>query len=334
MNNLRKAFALVLVFGLGCQPAFSWGLEGHLWINQVAAMKIPKSMPLFLRNAVARITYLGPEPDRWRNQVSEPQLKYSQEPDHFFDTEALPADLGELPDARYRFITRLHEARAKALAAGVDKKKADELLPEHIGFQPYIALEVYGRLKVAMREYRHLKAEKKPTAGVEQNIIFYAGWLGHYVADASQPLHVTVNYDGWVQENPNGYTTQKGLHSDFESRFVKENMSPKSFSGLVHEPVQLKDPFHDYQAYMKETLAQVPKLYDIEKAGGLKEKGSQEARDFTNQRLAAGAQMLLNMWYTAWQESAVDPPDPYAKSNADTKPRQKTAPKDASPKKD
>ncbi len=42
---------------------------------------------------------------------------------------------------------------------------------------------------------------------MEAAIIFYAGWLGHYVGDGSQPLHVTVNYNGWTGPNPHGYTT-------------------------------------------------------------------------------------------------------------------------------
>jgi hypothetical protein len=56
----------------------------------------------------------------------------------------------------------------------------------------------------------------------------------------------------------------------------------------------------------------MPKVYELEKAGGFKGKGSPEALEFTRKRLAAGSQMLLNLWYTAWMESAVEPPDPYA----------------------
>ena len=314
MRQSFRAVAAILIFVVlaAQQPAGAWGVEGHTWINRVAAEALPKTMPPFLRRAAGRLAYLGPEPDRWRNAVSEPQLKYSQEPDHFFNSESLPADFGPLPDGRYRFIQRLYEKRAAALQAGADKKEADELLPENVGFQPYIVMEVYGRLKAAFREYRHIKAAGQKTFGVEQNIILYAGWLGHYVADGSQPLHVTVKYDGWTGPNPSGYRTKKGIHWDYESRFVKENITPREFAPLVKTPVQLKEPFLDYQNYIKESLAQVEPLYQLEKAGALEGRGSEEARQFTRQRLAAGAQMLANLWYTAWMESAVDPPDPFA----------------------
>ncbi len=314
MKAWRGAACLwVFVVFLAQIPAVSWGEEGHLWINLVAAQRLPKTMPGFLRANAQRISWLGPEPDRWRNPASEPSLKYAQEPDHFIDMERIPADFGDLPTDRYQFIRRLHEARAKALAAGVDKKKADELLPEKVGMQPYITMEIFDRLKVAFREYRHARKAKRPTANAEQNAIFYAGWLGHYVADGSQPLHVTINYDGWVQENPNGYTGPRhGVHWDYESRFVKENIAIKDFAPLVHEPAQLQHPFADYLRYLHESLSLVEPLYRLETAGGLKGKGSPEAREFTRKRLAAGSQMLMNLWYTAWMESATDPPDPYA----------------------
>src|SRR5205823_11030151 len=67
-----------------------------------------------------------------------------------------------------------------------------------ICFQPYITMEVYDRLRNAFREYRHMKTAGQDATQAEQNAIFYAGWLGHYVADGSQPLHVSVSYDGWV----------------------------------------------------------------------------------------------------------------------------------------
>jgi hypothetical protein len=310
---MRRTCALLLIVLFAVpQSAFAWGNDGHMWINYVAAKRLPKSMPAFLRDSADRLEYLGPEPDRWRNQYSEPQLKYSQEPDHFIDWENLPADFGPLPDGRWRFVQRLYEFRQKALASGVDPKVADRMLPDKVGFQPYIALEIYGRLKVAFREYRHAKAEHRSTQGIERNIVYYAGWLGHYVADAANPMHVTVNYDGWVLDNPSGYRTQKGLHSEFETKFVHDNLTRKDFEPLTKEGHQLQNPWVDYQSYIQSSLGQVKPLYELEKAGAFKDKGTPEGREFVKQRLAAGAEMLASMWYTAWMESAVDPPDPYA----------------------
>jgi len=319
------AVVLLIILVFGQIPAGAWGEEGHTWINEVAATKLPSSMPAFLHRARLRLGYLGPEPDRWRNQNSEPALKYSQEPDHFIDMERIPADFGELPRDRYLYMRRLFDERAKALAAGVDKKKADELLPDKVGLQPYIAMETMDRLRVAFREYRQLKAEGKNTYGVEQNIIFYAGWLGHYVADGSQPLHTTVNYDGWVTPpNPEGFSSEKGVHWNFESNFVKENIKPASFAALVKPAQELKDPWKEYLAYLRHSNSLVPEFYRLQKAGAFEGKGTPEGLRYTRERLAEGAQMLANLWYTAWVQSAVTPPDPYAPKAPGNQPQNKS----------
>lgn len=170
-------FALVTFTVTESDLAFAWGNEGHTYINRVATQKIPSSMPSFLRQAEVEISYLGPEPDRWRNPA-ELALKTAQEPDHFIDLERI-SWLDPLPRDRYEFYRKLYEKRAAS------PDHADDYLPEHVGLQPYITMEIYGRLKAAFREYRQQLAAHQPTAAVEQAIVFYAGWLGHYVADGS-----------------------------------------------------------------------------------------------------------------------------------------------------
>ena len=291
--------ALIALLSFQSANVFGWGNEGHEYINRVAAEHIPAEMPRFLRRAIAELTYLGPEPDRWRSP-SEYALKNAQEPDHYIDLERV-SWLDPLPPGRYEFYRKLYEKRA----ATTDHP--DDYLPERVGLQPYITMEVYGRLKAAFREYRHLRETHKPTAPVEQAIIFYAGWLGHYVADGSQPLHTTIQYNGWVGPNSNGYTTEHGIHAKFESTYVAQNITPKDFARFVKPPERLANPFSDYVAYLRESNRHVEKVYAIDKAGGFNGKCSPEAFDFTTHRLAAGSQMLLNLWYTAWIESATNP---------------------------
>jgi hypothetical protein len=313
--NLTRRFLALLLCAAVLLPIeflFSWGDEGHMLINGVAARHVPKSMPQFFRTASARarLEYLGPEPDRWHSKT-EYELKYAAEPDHFLDLERVAGM--PLPADRYQFYRKLEEKRAAAAAAGAKPADVELLLPEHVGLQPYIAMEIYGRLKVAFREYRRLQREKKPTLPAEQNAVYYAGWLGHYVADASQPLHSTVHYNGWTGPNPNGYTTSKKMHWNFEGAFVKTHLKDVQDIGtLVKAPVKLEHPFDDYMAYLRESNGQVEKLYQLEKAGAFKDAGTPEGLAFVRARMAAGAQMLVNLWYTAWVESEVVPPDPFA----------------------
>lgn len=314
MDKLRRGligWMLVALILLQSDAAQGWGNEGHTYVNRVAAEKIPATMPRFFRRAVTEIAYLGPEPDRWRSPT-EFALKNAQEPDHFIDLERVDW-LDPLPRGRYEFYRKLYEKRA----ATTDHP--DDYLPEHVGLQPYITMEVYGRLKAAFREYRKLKSDHQPTASVEHAIIFYAGWLGHYVADAAQPLHTTIQYNGWVGPNPNGYTTQHDIHAQFETAYVAANIAGKDFAGFVHAPEKLDDPFARYVAYLRQSNGLVEKVYAIEKAGGFREKGSPEAFEFTTHRLAAGSQMLLDLWYTAWLESATALPPPVYPPSAPVK---------------
>jgi hypothetical protein len=297
------SLGLVALVLMPNDAAVAWGNEGHTYINRVAAEKIPATMPRFLRRAVVEIAYLGPEPDRWRSP-SEFALKNAQESDHFIDLERV-SWLDPLPQGRYEFYRKLYEKRA----ATPSTDHPDDYLPERVGLQPYITMEVYGRLKAAFREYRQRQAAHQPMRAVEQAIVFYAGWLGHYVGDGSQPLHTTIQYNGWVGPNPNGYTTEHKIHAQFESAYVAANITAKDFAGLVKAPERLDDPFARYVAYLRQSNALVENVYAQEKAGGFTGKGSPAAFDFTTHRLAAASQMLLDLWYTAWLESAVPVPE-------------------------
>ena len=83
IRRFTASLVLLAVF-VPQQAAWGWGNEGHTYINRVAAQKLPSDVPLFLRRAVSELAYLGPEPDRWREN-SEPALKIAQAPDHFID---------------------------------------------------------------------------------------------------------------------------------------------------------------------------------------------------------------------------------------------------------
>ncbi|MGA2833592.1 MAG: nuclease [Terracidiphilus sp.] len=267
-------------------------------INKLAASSLPADVPAFLRSpdAITEIEYLGPEPDRWRSPA-EPELVAAQAPEHFMDMELADA-LGPLPHRRFDF-------EAKVFAAGQR--------PEKIGLQPWETEEVWERLKSAMREYRKLSAAKLDTRPVEQAIMFYAGWLGHYVGDGSQPLHVTIQFNGWTGPNPNGYTTDHKIHWQFEGPFVEANMHEADVRATM-TPVKAidGDMFDAYVAYLRTTKTYVEKVYQLDKVGGFIGAGTPESRQFTAERLGAGASMLRDMIYTAWLESAQPVPDPYA----------------------
>lgn len=284
---------------LSPHPGYAWGNEGHSLVNRLAALHLPADTPAFLRSpaAVREIEYLGPEPDRWRNPA-EAELDAAQAPEHFLKLELADA-LGPLPRRRLDF-------EALAFAHGQS--------PETIGLQPWQVTEVWQRLKVALREYRLRAAAHQDTSGPEQAALFYAGWLGHYVADGAQPLHDSIQYNGWVGPNPNNYTTAHTIHWQFEGPFVGANISAADVEPLLTplHPID-GDIFDAYVAYLRQSGTHAEEVYKLEKAGGFTGAGSPASRAFAAQRLAIGASMLRDMIESAWLESARPVADPFAK---------------------
>ncbi len=180
------------------------------------------------------------------------------------------------------------------------------LTPEKVGMQPWEVEEIWQKLKVDLREYRKAVAANQDLSGVEAAVLYDEGWLGHYVADGSQPLHVTIQYNGWTGPNPNGYTTEHHIHSQFESAYVSANVKPGDVRPLVEAsaPVAIDDEWGQYLGYLKQTSADVERVYQLDKGGGFTGAGTPEAKTFTEERLAAGAIELRNLIYSAWTHSA------------------------------
>ena len=314
----RAALASALIATIATQPAWAWGRDGHLMINRLAIQYLPSDVPAFLRDKTAldTVEYLGPEPDRWKGRA-ERELSDTQSPDHFLDYEwailaAAPCTTGpdcndgyKFPRERYDWIRALNAAQAK---------HPEIKLQENVGFQPWQVEEVWQRLKTDLREYRHLVAAHQPTGPDETAILFDAGWLGHYVADGSQPLHITIQYNGWQSStpNPNGYTTEHRIHSLFESSNVSANVKPSDVAPLVAaaKPVDITDEWNQYFQYIDHTHSLVEKTYQLEKTGAFKDAGTPDGKTFTDERLAAGAIELRDLIYSAWIHSG-DPVEEY-----------------------
>ena len=88
---------------------------------------------------------------------------------------------------------------------------------------------------------------------------------------------------------------------------MNANPEVTRIADLVGTPRHLERPFEDYVSYLRESQSKIERAYELEKLCGFDGKGTPESREFIRQQLACGSQMLLNMWYTAWIDSANDP---------------------------
>lgn len=294
-------FALfLLVAWLTMQPpvAQGWGAKGHEISGRAAALKLPDEMPKFFRRSVDQLGYLNPEPDRWRDRREsnlDRAMDAAAAPDHFLDMELVP-------DAAMKAINR-YDFTAEMIKAGQK--------PTTAGFSPYRMLELFQRLRVEFRLWR-AETDSKKRKWIEQRIINDAGVLGHYVSDGSNPHHTTIHFNGWSGANPNGYTTysrERGIHFRFEEEFVNGQVRFEDVLPLVGGTARVIDkPREAIWDYLRASNKLVEPLYVLDKKAQFSATNtSAEHKKFVVERIAAGAQMLRDLWWTAWVTSAPQP---------------------------
>jgi hypothetical protein len=283
--------AAALVLAAAPPDAVRWGRDGHRMVGLAAARHLPDDMPPFFRNAREQLAWLNYDPDRWRNDgMTESNEAWQY--DHFIDLEPVP-DAALAESSRYDYLLSLQRA-------GVDN-------PENLGLLPFRIVELTQRLTQGFSMWR---AETDPTIRgyIEQRIINDAGILGHYVADGANPHHSTIHYNGWSADSPNpdSYTLDRTFHRRFESDFVSSHIEPAEVEARATTPARvITDLRADVIAYVRRTNANVRRLYDLEKAETFSDRTRSPAHEqFAIERLAAGADMLRSIWYTAWMKSA------------------------------
>lgn len=284
-----------LALGAATSTVWAWGDDGHFLVNRSAALNLPEQMPSFFRDAVDELAWLAADPDRWRED-SEAALRAAQVPDHFVKLDTLGADF-VFPQHRFAYYAELEQMRA----AATDEAMRTALQPDQVGSQPYIVIELYDRLVVAFRQHRRLAPEGRGEL-VAGSAITWAGWMGHYVADAAQPMHTSVHYDGWVGDDDNGYRREPGIHWFFENDFVIANLDELQVADAIPAASVLREPFVAYVEYLRESRGFVDPVYRIEAAGGF-DVATEESLAFTRGRLRAATTMLRDLWFTAWVES-------------------------------
>ena len=113
-------------------------------------------------------------------------------------------------------------------------------------------------------------------------------------------------------DNPNGYATDKQFHARFESGFVRVNVRLADVLAQVDtvSARAARFPRGDHR-YVRESNSLVEPLYKLDKAHPFDSlPGVQENKSFAVDRLAAGARMLRDIWWTAWVTSAPTPGSP------------------------
>jgi hypothetical protein len=296
-------------------PARAWGAQGHQIISGAAISALPATMPGFLRTPAAHdeVKLLGPEPDRVKSSGKN-TLDDDDSPAHYVDvlddgSIAGVAKLNALP-----FDQRAYDAALRGASSPTDEW-VQGYLPYAIvdGWEHIVRDFAYWRLdaageKAAPAEDRAFFAYDR---GVREAVTLRdIGYWSHFVADASQPLHVSVHYNGWndakthaAYPNPQGYSDSKTIHSRFETALVRAVATEPLVAARVAPLKTSSDPIlSQIGAYLTTTESFVPAVYQLEAAGGINGR-SPAATALVLDRLAAGASEMRDLLVEAWQAS-------------------------------
>jgi hypothetical protein len=155
----------------------SWGFFAHRRINHVAVFTLPWAMAGFYEANIDFITQHAVDPDKKRYVDS------LEGPRHFFDAD----HYGKRPFMK--IPVKWKEAAKKYTADTLNKYGT---VPWEIQYQYYRLVDAFKRHDTT-------------------DILKISANLGHYIADAHVPLHLTQNYNGQL-------THQDGIHALWESR--------------------------------------------------------------------------------------------------------------------
>jgi hypothetical protein len=327
---MRLPALAALFITLTAVRVFAWDYEGHRVVNLTALASLPTDFPAFVKDPAARerIAFLSGEPDRWRN-VPDLPLKHASSPDHFIDFEDLePLGLSAatISEFRHVYTSQIFLARAARpdRFPDFDPAKNKDRTRELAGYLPWTITEFYARLKSAfsyLKAYEEGGGTPEEIANAQANIVYLMGVMGHYVGDGAQPLHTTKHYNGWVGDNPKGYTVDRKFHSWIDGGFLgksgglklaqlEQQVKPARRLATVAAPSGRDPIFEHAVTYLLDQFAHVEPLYALEKAGKLNpdNTASKEGKTFLEGQIVAAGHMLGSLWLTAWQEA---PPDTY-----------------------
>ena len=281
----KKTFFILTAISIGFL-VISWGRFGHEHINRGAVMALPAPMQNFFYNHIDFLTLESTVPDLRKSTLNDK----NENPRHYFDVE----NFGNLDS-----IPRDFEV--------IKKKYKSDFLQDN-GILPWYIQEMTTKLTKAFSEKR------------KTEILFIAGDLAHYLADAHMPLHTSANHDGQL-------TGQNGIHSLWETKipemfgndynlYVKEvsyieNIESETWR-IIKESNDLSKNLLAIEKDLRTNFDQnkifEPNVDDKSQTNKPKNKYTKEYASKFHEKMNGmvelqmrkSVQIVANFWYTAW----------------------------------
>lgn len=220
---MKNKIYLYAIFPILITTCCSWGFFGHRTINHNAVFTLPKGMIGFYKNNINYITEHAVDPDKRRYTDA------LEAPRHFLDADRY----GKFP----------FDSIPQKWADAADKYSADTL--NKYGTVPWSIQRNYYRLVQAFKDLDSIK------------ILKYSADLGHYVADAHVPLHMTSNYNGQK-------TNQIGIHALWESRLPE--LFAAHYNYFTGKAVYIDDPLKNAWKICRNTYQCLDSVLAMEKS--------------------------------------------------------------------
>jgi hypothetical protein len=180
VRKILPVIAAFIIVGVFYLDAFGWGANTHRFINRVSVYHLPGQMQLFIQDSSFFATHA---PDADNRKIPGDTSMYAESPRHYLDIDEYP-NFHNLPRSFDTLVAIYGWQRVK-----------------DNGTLPWATLWYIDSLTQQLRR-------------ADWSLAYLtASDLGHYVGDAHQPLHATMNYDG-------GLTGNNGIHSRYESTML------------------------------------------------------------------------------------------------------------------
>lgn len=299
-THLLRAFIPLVSLLILTSPARAWWGPGHELATRQAVRWMDGAVPAFMVEGQATLVHLCVDPDMMRDKTM-PALRDVEAPDHYFDAELMPGftdDLAALPPTRHAYLKLIAKHDTSARDAGT---------------LPYALLEWTERLTYAFAEHRRFPDDPI----VQQKCLLYAGLLAHYAQDASQPLHLTVEFDGRL--NDKGKTSETGIHEKIDSlpnRLTLDDL-PRPHAAVEEAEAATIVAFDSLTEGVRQHLiasrALLDATYAIEPAlpPAMDRKPLEgDVKTYAVERVDAAARFTARLIVTAWANSkSVELPD-------------------------
>ena len=273
-----------------------WGFFGHRLINRVAVYTLPTEMIGWYKPHIDYLSEHAVDPDKRRYATKHEAVRHYMDLDHWgelpFDhmprlwDEALALNLSVYAlsgtDTTYYLRPIPYTQWTDSIADLAMRRQIvrDFYWPRYYDDEAVVACDslrmifdhwVCGHEEIIMEDALsehgiipyHLQAMQRRLTNAfrsaqPENIMRISAEIGHYIGDASVPLHTTTNYNGQL-------TDQVGIHGFWESR-IPELFALEEFDMVVGVAAYIDNPVEYYWNIVLDSHREVDRVLSIEKA--------------------------------------------------------------------